>query len=82
MAESKMPHFHNDAGVSTIKTGSKSFMCTGATPPFDHPHIFLDMGSSDETICPYCSTRYEYSPALPPGGAEPASCVYGPEKTV
>ena len=39
-------------------------MCTGAKPPFDHPHIFIDMGSDGEAICSYCSTRYVFDPAL------------------
>ena len=32
----------------------------GATPPFDHPHIFIDMGDDGEAICSYCSTRFVY----------------------
>ena len=42
-------------------------MCTGAKPPFDHPHIFIDMGSDDEAICSYCSTRFVYDGALARG---------------
>ena len=33
-------------------------MCVGARPPFDHPHVFLDMGDDHEIICPYCSTLF------------------------
>ena len=64
MADHSVPHFHNDPGVPTIKVRVKEFMCTGARPPFDHPHIFIDMGSDDEAICSYCSTRYVYDGAL------------------
>ena len=39
-------------------------MCTGATPPFDHPHIFIDIGGDTEAICPYCSTRFVYDGSL------------------
>ena len=60
MADHSIPHFHNDPGVPTIKVRVKEFMCTGAKPPFDHPHIFIDMGSDTEAICSYCSTRYVY----------------------
>ena len=60
MAEHVIPHFHNDPGVPTIRIGVKEFMCTGATPPFDHPHIFIDMGGDSEAICSYCSTRFVY----------------------
>jgi len=64
MADHSIPHFHNDPGVPTIKVRVKEFMCTGARPPFDHPHIFIDMGSDDEAICSYCSTRYVHDGAL------------------
>jgi uncharacterized Zn-finger protein len=73
MAAHIIPHFQNDAGVRVISVGVKEFMCIGATPPFDHPHVFLDMGADDEKICPYCSTLYKFDPALnaldtnPPG---------------
>ena len=52
MSDHAVPHFHNDPGVATIKVGVKEFMCTGATPPFDHPHIFIDMGGDNEGLCP------------------------------
>ena len=45
MADKAVPHFHNDLGVAVIHVGSKEFMCIGALPPFDHPHVFLDMGA-------------------------------------
>ena len=47
-------------GHAAIDIGVKEFMCVGANPPFDHPHVFLDMGSDDEKVCPYCSTLYRY----------------------
>ena len=76
MAEIGIPHFHNDPGVPVIHLGSKEFMCIGAKPPFDHPHVFLDMGSDDEIVCQYCSTLYKYRPDLKTGSAEPAECLY------
>ena len=60
MAEHVVPHFHNDPGVPVIEIGAKEFMCVGAMPPHDHPHVFLDMGDDDEIICPYCSTLYRF----------------------
>jgi uncharacterized Zn-finger protein len=75
MADYVVAHFHNDPGVPTIEIGAKEFMCVGATPPFDHPHVFLDMGDADESICPYCSTLYRYDPALPSHAARPAECA-------
>jgi uncharacterized Zn-finger protein len=64
MADHSVPHFCNDLGVSSIKVRVREFMCTGAKPPFDHPHIFIDMGSDNEAICSYCSTRYVYDGGL------------------
>src|SRR3977135_2312831 len=55
MAENIVPHFHNTPGVPVIEIGAKEFQCVGATPPFDHPLVFLDMGDANEIICPYCS---------------------------
>jgi uncharacterized Zn-finger protein len=82
MSETGVPHFRNDAGVSTIAIGAKAFMCTGATHPFDHPHIFLDMGREDSTLCPYCSTRYTYNPELAKEASDPAECAYRPGEAV
>jgi len=76
MAQTTAPYFRNDPGVKQIEIGAREFMCTGASAPFDHPHIFLDMGEDDEIICPYCSTHYKCNAEL--GGAEaiPADCAY------
>lgn len=76
MADLGKPHFHNDLGVPVIHVGSKEFMCIGAKPPFDHPHVFLDMGADEETICQYCSTLFRFRAGLKPGQAEPAECVW------
>ncbi|HET6375816.1 MAG TPA: zinc-finger domain-containing protein [Methylocella sp.] len=78
MAAQGTPYFHNQPGVAKIRIGAKEFMCTGALPPFDHPHIFIDMGDDNEAVCPYCSTHYVYDAALH-GGCEPAECLYTPE---
>ena len=75
MAERVVPHFHNEPGVPVIEIGAKEFMCVGATPPFDHPHIFLDMGDDAEIICSYCSTLYRFISSLKPHAARPKECV-------
>jgi uncharacterized Zn-finger protein len=74
MAEHHLiPHFHNGDGVPAIEIGVREFMCVGAPPPFDHPHIFIDMGDGDEVVCSYCATLYRFNPKLsgletvPPG---------------
>jgi uncharacterized Zn-finger protein len=79
MAHFTTPHFHNSEGLARIEVGSKEFQCIGALPPFDHPHIFLDMGKEDEIVCSYCSTLYVYNPRLAPGTSEPLSAVYHTE---
>jgi len=75
MAAPVVPHFHNDPGVQTIEIGAREFVCVGAKPPFDHPHVFLDMGDEAEIICPYCSTLYRFSAALDPRAAIPEDCA-------
>jgi hypothetical protein len=50
-------------------------MCVGANPPFDHPHVFLDLGNDNEIICPYCSTLYRFATDLAAGEARPPECV-------
>ena len=76
MADSGVPHFHNDPGVRAIRVGAREFMCIGATPPFDHPHVFIDMGSDDEAICSYCGTLFKFGPGLSDGEADPQDCVW------
>ena len=76
MAESVIPHFHNDTGVDVVEIGAREFKCMGAKPPFDHPHVFLDMGDDHEIICPYCSTLYRHNPALKPTESRPEDCAY------
>ncbi len=71
-----IPHFCNDLGVTLIEVGSTEFMCIGAKPPFDHPHIYMDLGGDPEKVCPYCSTLYRYNPALAAGEAKPADSVW------
>ncbi|HRP80189.1 MAG TPA: zinc-finger domain-containing protein [Aquamicrobium sp.] len=73
-----IPHFQNDAGHPAIDIGVKEFMCVGATPPFDHPHVFLDMGEDNELVCPYCSTLYRYDPALRADQTRPEGVTYHP----
>jgi len=76
MAGLSTPKFHNESGVQVIHIGTKEFECVGAKPPFDHPHIFIDMGDESEVVCPYCSTLYRFDPSLPPSQARPADALY------
>lgn len=79
MAASLTPHFANDPGVERITIGVKEFQCMGARPPHDHPHVYLDMGSESQILCPYCSTLYGYDAGLAPDATEPKGCLVGGE---
>src|SRR4029078_13375186 len=75
MADRVVPHFHNTPGVAVIEIGAHEFMCEGEVAPFDHPHVYLDMGDATEIICPYCSTLFRLDPTLDPHAARPAECA-------
>ncbi|MBW3098200.1 zinc-finger domain-containing protein [Pseudohoeflea coraliihabitans] len=76
MAGDRIPHFQNEDGHASIEIGVKEFMCVGANPPFDHPHVFLDMGSDAEKVCPYCSTLYRFNDTLDAVTTIPAGCSF------
>ncbi len=76
MAGYGTPHFQNSAGYDVIEIGVAEFMCVGANAPYDHPHVYLDMGDEGEKVCPYCSTLYRYNPALKRDETLPAGCAY------
>ena len=52
MAGAVIPHFANDVGAEQIFVGVKEFNCMGARPPFDHPHVYLDMGRTSKSSAP------------------------------
>ncbi len=79
MANSSVPQFHNSQGDPRIEIGAKEFQCIRALPPFDHPHVFLDMGKETEIVCPYCSTHYVFSAKLTSGTSDPVCAIYVPE---
>lgn len=76
MAGGKTPEFCNEAGVREIRIGVKEFECIGAAPPFDHPHVFLDMGRESEIVCPYCSTLYRHDAGLKADESVPAEALW------
>lgn len=75
MAGGHVPHIANDRGVEKIFVGVKEFQCMGARAPFDHPHVFLDMGTDTQALCPYCSTLYLHDPRLQPDETDPKGCI-------
>jgi uncharacterized Zn-finger protein len=76
MADDVVPFFQNDAGSAEIKIGVTKFTCCGASAPFDHPHVFLDLDNENEIVCPYCSTLYKYSKSLKPNETLPSGCLF------
>jgi uncharacterized Zn-finger protein len=75
MAADIVPSFANDEGAEKIFIGVKEFKCMGARPPFDHPHVYLDMGSDGQLVCPYCSTLYIHDPRLRADESDPQGCL-------
>lgn len=75
MAGSHIPHFANDSGSERIFIGVKEFKCMGARAPFDHPHVYLDMGQDAQIICPYCSTLYVYEQRFGSGDSDPKGAL-------
>ena len=75
MAASTIPHLANDAGVEKIMVGVKEFQCMGARAPYDHPHVYLDMGADDQILCPYCSTLYVYDKHLAADESDPPGAI-------
>ena len=75
MAATKTPNLANDEGAEKIFVGVKELQCMGARPPYDHPHIYLDMGADDQILCPYCSTLYVYDSRLAPDESDPTGAI-------
>jgi uncharacterized Zn-finger protein len=75
MAASLVPHIANDLGAEKVLVGVKELQCMGARSPFDHPHVYLDMGGDTQILCPYCSTLYVYEPRLPADETDPKDCL-------
>ena len=71
MAAGIVPHLANDQGVEKIFVGVRELQCMGARPPFDHPHIFIDMGADTQALCPCCSTLFIYDARLAPDETDP-----------
>lgn len=79
MAAGATPYFQNSMGVAKIEIGAREFMCIGAKPPYDHPHVFLDMGAAGEIVCPYCSTLFVHNGNLASDAAQPADAAWHDE---
>lgn len=71
-----LPKFLNDRGVAEIHIGVKKFNCVGASPPHDHPHVYINMEGQNTILCPYCATRFRFDPQLEPSQTNPANCLF------
>ena len=69
------PMFRNDLAVREIRIGTKEFKCIGASPPHDHPHVYLNMGREDAILCSYCATLFRFDSRLGPFDADPQDCA-------
>ena len=74
-----VPHLANDKGVEKIFVGVKELQCMGARAPFDHPHVYLDMGQDAQILCPYCSTLYIHDPRLGAAETDPKDSLVAEE---
>ena len=52
----------NDRGLPKIRIYTDTIVCTGQSPPDDHPHVALRVGQDGRVICPYCGTLFEFQP--------------------
>jgi uncharacterized Zn-finger protein len=64
--ERQYPKFRNGHAAREIRVGAREFNCIGVSPPQDHPQVYLNMGSQDTILCPYCSTRFRFDPESGP----------------
>jgi uncharacterized Zn-finger protein len=78
MVANGIPYFHDNTGVGRVRIRVRKFMCAGDLPPFDHPHIFIDMGDENEIVCGYCGTLFVYDPDLE-AMCDPPECEFHPE---
>lgn len=75
MAAHIVPHLANDVGAEKVFVGVREFKCMGARPPFDHPHVYLDMGQDTQILCPYCSTLYVFDARLHADETDPVNAI-------
>ena len=80
LAASCSSHVRQSAFLDTLREGARRsrrvlqiLEQTGA--PFDHPHVYLDMGQDAQIICPYCSTLYVYEPRFDSGDSDPKGAL-------
>ncbi len=43
-----------------VKVNKKKVFCDGGSLSLGHPRVYLNMGSNNEVVCPYCSKKFVY----------------------
>ncbi len=53
----------------TVTVADLPLNCPPSNAPVwnQHPRVYLDVRSTGETVCPYCSTRYIFKGERPKG---------------
>ena len=69
-------------GAEKIFVGVRELQCMGARAPFDHPHVFLDMGQDTQILCPYCSTLFVFDARLHGDESDPKGCLVTTASTI
>ena len=60
----------NEPVPVAVKASDLPVFCPNPTMPLwsSHPRVFLDIGETGETMCPYCGTRYKLEGGPRKGG--------------
>jgi Zinc-finger domain len=45
-------------------------------PPHDYPHVYINMGTQDAILCPYCATRFRFDLPLRPSEDDPPDSLF------
>ena len=46
------------SAAEVIDVESKRVACDGGSGALGHPKIYMEMGTANEVVCPYCSRRF------------------------
>ncbi len=57
--------------MEPIETKNSVVHCDGGGGALGHPVVFLNLGTEEKIICPYCNTCYVKVSAYSPPGKKP-----------
>ena len=52
------PEIKSEKNKDVEYVNSKKLSCAGVEGPLGHPKVYLDMGDSNQIVCPYCSKLF------------------------